>query len=96
MGEDLGDLSLEDLHRLEQKMDASVGLVRERKVGVWNISLIGFNWFDGSAQNRDFQNFISPFFPTDDFIVHENKLVASLELFFGSRSFKVSQNKISS
>lgn len=42
MGEDLGDLSIEDLRGLEQKMDASLGLVRERKVGLWNISLIGF------------------------------------------------------
>lgn len=33
MGEDLGDLSIEELRGLEQKMDASLGLVRERKVG---------------------------------------------------------------
>ena len=38
MGEDLGDLSLKDLHGLEQKVDAYVGLVREWKVGVWNTS----------------------------------------------------------
>ncbi|KAL6345293.1 hypothetical protein AAG906_015776 [Vitis piasezkii] len=34
MGEDLGDLSIEDLRGLEQKMDASLGLVRERKYHV--------------------------------------------------------------
>ena len=63
MGEDLGDLSIEDLRGLEQKMDASLGLVRERKVGLWNISLIGFrlvwgqkyfDWFDGSVKNLGF------------------------------------------
>lgn len=70
MGEDLGDLSIEDLRGLEQKMDASLGLVRERKVGLWNISLIGFrlvwgqkyfDWFDGSVKNLGFLKISMPF-----------------------------------
>lgn len=58
MGQDLEDLGLEELSDLEQKMDASLGLVRKRKVGVWNIY---FNSFDISVHDSVFPKFFIPF-----------------------------------